>query len=165
MVQHCLECGMLTEFIKFFHVHFTENKDNLIIYSTCFCKTFKNLHTLLLYLFSHAPFKSYFLSCFFSNRFSGFHWIWAIWLFLSGVFAIAATFRECTTDTKINNNHTASFNSMSKNMEYTRMTVSVGHNLSILCYCWKRRFQSKTHTTVWGTNTNPLILAVPKYKS
>ena len=71
-------------------------------------------------------------------------------------FAIAATFRECTTDTKINNNHTASFNSMSKNMEYTRMTVSVGHNLSILCYCWKRRFQSKTHTTVWGTTTNPL---------
>ena len=135
MVQHCLGWGMLTEFIKFFHVHFTENKDNLIIYSTCFCKTFKNLHTLLLYLFSHAPFKSYFLSCFFSNRFSGFHWIWAIWLFLSGVFAMAATFRECTTDTKINNNHTASFNSMSKNMEYTRMTVSVGHNLSILCYC------------------------------
>ena len=71
-------------------------------------------------------------------------------------FAIAATFRECTTDTKINNNHTASFNSMSKNMEYTRMTVSVGHNLSILCYCWKRRFQSKTHRTVWGTTTNPL---------
>ena len=70
-------------------------------------------------------------------------------------FAIAATFRECTTDTKINNNHTASFNSMSKNMEYTRMTVSVGHNLSILCYCWKIRFQSKTHTTVWGTK-NPL---------
>ena len=68
LAQHCLECGMLTEFIKFFHVHFTENKDNLIIYSTCFCKTFKNLHTLLLYLFSHAPFKSYFLSCFFFKQ-------------------------------------------------------------------------------------------------
>ena len=134
LAQHCLECGMLTEFIKFFHVHFTENKDNLIIYSTCFCKTFKNLHTLLLYLFSHAPFKSYFLSCFFFKQ------IFWIPLNLShmvvpvGCF-FAATFRECTTDTKINNNHTASFNSMSKNIEYTRMTVSVGHNLSILCYC------------------------------
>ena len=73
LVVHCLECGMLTECIKFFHVHFTENEDKLIISSTCFCKTFENLHTLLLYLFSHAPFKSYFLSCFFSNRFSGFH--------------------------------------------------------------------------------------------